>query len=134
MDGSHGVVLLVEGHDASRYVLGRLLSRQGYEVRPAATVAEGLNLLEPEPDCVVLGLTLPDGRGETLLRRVREAGLNARVVVITGVRDERRLEAVRALGADAVLRKPLSVDDLCQACGGAARRVGSERGVPSSFP
>jgi CheY-like chemotaxis protein len=116
MERDEKVVLLVEDHNATRNVLARLLSLRGYDVRMAATVAEGIDRLGCEPDVLVLDLSLPDGRGEEVLRRVRQAGLKTRVVVTTGVDDEERLAAVRALRPDALLLKPVGVSDVCRAC------------------
>ena len=117
MDEQHHVLLLVEDHPATRHILARLLRLNGYEVRTAATVSEGLGSLHPEPDCLILDLMLPDGDGEVLLRRVREGGLRTRVVVTTATGDEARLERVRRLGPAALLRKPIDVGEVCQACG-----------------
>jgi DNA-binding response OmpR family regulator len=110
------VLLLVEDHETTRRTLAKLLSRRGWDVQSASTVGEGLALLDAEPECIVLDLMLPDGEGELVLRRVREAGLRTRVAVTTGEGDEARLEAVRRLGADALLRKPIALDDLYRAC------------------
>jgi DNA-binding response OmpR family regulator len=109
-------LLLVEDHDATRRILAKLLQRKGYEVRTAATVSEGLDSLDPEPDCLILDLMLPDGEGEAVLRRVRDRGLRTRVVVTTATGDEARLERVRRLGPAALLRKPIEVEEVCRAC------------------
>jgi len=109
-------ILLVEDHDTTRRVLARLLSLNGWEVRTAATVAEGLDLLDQGPDCVILDLMLPDGDGETVLRRVRDAGLQTRVVVTSATGDEARLEQVRQMGPAAVLQKPVDVEEICRVC------------------
>jgi DNA-binding response OmpR family regulator len=110
------VLLLVEDHDATRHCLARLLGLKGWTVQTASTVAGGLALLDAEPDCVVLDLMLPDGDGEAVLRRVRDAGLQTRVVVTTATGDEARLEQVRQLGAAAVLRKPVDVEEVSRVC------------------
>ncbi|MCA1686598.1 MAG: response regulator, partial [Planctomycetia bacterium] len=85
----------------------------------------GLRFLEsePEPCCLVLDLSLPDGDGELVLRRLRDRGLRSRVVVATGVVDGKRLESVAALGLDALLTKPIHLADVwggdksCRVCG-----------------
>lgn len=112
---------IVEDHDSTRWLLAKLLERKGWEVQTAATIAEGFALLEPRPDCLILDLMLPDGDGEVILRHVREHDLGTRVVVTTGTGDEDRLEAVRGLRPDAVLRKPIDLDEVCRACGSGSR-------------
>ena len=61
-----------------------------------------------------LSLMLPDGDGETVLRRVRESKQRTRVAVTTGAGDESRLEAVRRLEQDALLRRPITLHNLCR--------------------
>src|SRR4051794_33742216 len=109
-------ILVVEDHDSSREAVRTILDVMGYEVATAATIAEGLAALEPPPDCILLDLMLPDGRGEAILERVLAEGLPCRVIVCTGDYDPDRLAAVRTLGADSVLLKPLSLSHLVAAC------------------
>lgn len=116
MDRHHHVLLLVEDHDATRRTLARLLGLKGWDVRTAATIAQGLAQLDSGPECVVLDLMLPDGDGEEILRHVREAGLPIRVAVTTAAGDEARLRDALALGADALIRKPIDFEALCRAC------------------
>jgi DNA-binding response OmpR family regulator len=97
--------------------MARLLARAGWVVVAAATVAEALEALGAGPGCIMLDLDLPDGPGESVLRRVREGGLEIRVVVCSACGSEERLDSVRALGPDALLRKPVDFADVLRACG-----------------
>jgi DNA-binding response OmpR family regulator len=117
-DQRRRVVLLVEDHQASRELLRRILALSGWQVLEAATVAEGLDQLDPPPDCIVLDLELPDGAGETILRKVRMEGLPIRVVVNTGMPDPARLSEVGYMRPDAVLQKPLDAAGLRTICNG----------------
>ena len=83
----------------------------------AATVAEGLDLLDPPPDCLVLDLMLPDGGGEAILRKVREDDLPTRVVAVTtGSNDPARLAVVKELNPDVLLSKPIDPSVLLRVC------------------
>jgi DNA-binding response OmpR family regulator len=115
-------MLLVEDHEETRTLLRRILSLCGWQVAEAATVAEGLDRLDPPPDCLVLDLMLPDGDGETVLRKVREAHLPTRVIINTAEHDPRRLREVSDLKPDAILPKPLDSKSLRTICEGV--RVG----------
>jgi DNA-binding response OmpR family regulator len=117
-DQRRRVVLLVDDHQASRELLRRILALSGWQVLEAATVAEGLDQLDPPPDCIVLDLELPDGAGETILRKVRMEGLPIRVVVSTGMPDSARLSEVGYMRPDAVLQKPLDAAGLRTICNG----------------
>lgn len=108
-------LLIVEDDESLRTVWQVIFSARGWRVEVASTVAEGLARLDQfgrAPDYLILDLQLPDGHGETILRRVREAGLKTRVVITTGSNDPRELGVVRALRPEALLHKPLNVADV----------------------
>jgi DNA-binding NarL/FixJ family response regulator len=116
-------VLIVEDHDGFRFALGGLFRMAGWEVEAVGSVSEGLAALEPAPKCAVVDLHLPDGDGEAIVRRVKEAHPPTCVTVIcTGSDDEDRIRRVAALGPDALLRKPVAFEDVFQACESAVSR------------
>jgi DNA-binding response OmpR family regulator len=118
MAENRSLLLIIEDHAPTRERLTSLLVRAGWDVRAASSEAEGLAMLDSEPRCIVLDLMLPDGSGEAILRRVRQAHPATRVVVATGSGDEARLEAVRGLRPEAVVRKPFEMNEMLRACSG----------------
>jgi len=116
MRGTNDVLLVIDDDSSTRYALIRVLGRHGWNVIAASSVAEGLDLLGRQPSCMILDLDLPDGDGAAVLRQIREDGLDIRVVVCTGVTDERKLEGVRSLNPDAIIHKPIQINDLLDAC------------------
>jgi DNA-binding NtrC family response regulator len=115
------LLLIVEDDTWTRNALARLMARAGWTVLAAATVAEGLEHLRSEPDCVILDLDLPDGRGESVLRTIAAQGIGCRVVVCTAAADDERLDGLSRLRPYAVLRKPVDVGALLDACGAAGK-------------
>jgi DNA-binding NarL/FixJ family response regulator len=112
-------ILIIDDHEPTRKALRSILRRKGYEVTEAGTIAGGLallDLLSPPPVCVVLDMDLPDGRGETVLRAIREGHMPVRVAVCSGMSDPSRWDAVKRLGPEATLRKPIDAEDVCDAC------------------
>ncbi len=106
-------MLLVEDDPVSASALSTILTRRGFEVLHAATLAQGLALLATRsPDTVLLDLMLPDGDGSVLLERARAEGRPVRVIVTTAVGDDARLAAVRALGPDVLMQKPIDLAGL----------------------
>lgn len=105
-------ILLVEDDLASHQMLRKILVRMGCEVASARTVAVGLALLDTDPNGVILDLMLPDGEGETILRKIRSDRRPIRVAVTTGEGDLDRLRRVGALGPEALIRKPIDLDEL----------------------
>lgn len=118
MDGHRRRMLLIEDHRATRHTIRRLLTRRGWDVLEAGTIAEAVDQLEYNrpPDCVLLDLELPDGDGEAILRKVRMGHYPTRVVVNTGIDDSARLAEVSYMRPDAVLQKPLALEDVCREC------------------
>jgi DNA-binding response OmpR family regulator len=114
--GGHRV-LIVEDHPSTREALVRIFAAKGWDVCTAATLEEGLECLDPPPDCVVLDLNLPDGAGETILHRIREDGLPTRVVAVTtGVSDPARWDKVAQHRPNVLILKPIDPEVLCRLC------------------
>ena len=110
-------LLLVEDDWRTHSALRKILGKLGWEVHSAMTVSGGLALLELKPEAIVLDLMLPDGDGLAVLRKVRSEQLQTKVAVTTGVDDHDRLEAARSLEPNALLRKPVDLDDLLRVLG-----------------
>ena len=76
------------------------------EVTQARTAAEALELLPAlRPTLIVLDHLLPDGTSKELLPRLREVAPEARVLLISGLPDDKLAEAAAASGADGHLGK-----------------------------
>ncbi len=105
-------LLLVEDDWRTHNALRKILGKRGWEVHSAMTVSGGLALLSLNPEAVILDLMLPDGDGLAVLRKAKEDHPEIRVAVTTGVDDRVRLEEIQNLQPDALLRKPLELDDL----------------------
>jgi two-component system response regulator QseB len=107
-----GRILIVEDDLTSLNALRLILANRGYDVVPAATLAEALRLLDESFTAVILDLMLPDGDGIEILRQVRGSTMSTRVLVTTASSDISRLERVRALRPDKLLRKPIDLSEL----------------------
>jgi DNA-binding response OmpR family regulator len=116
-------VLLVEDDFATHEILRKILTRRGYDVLSALTLAGAVELIEQDPDCLILDLMLPDGGGEGLLRRVRSEVRPIRVIVTSAVCDPERLRELEALGPDAILTKPITMSELLARLGPPERRI-----------
>jgi two-component system, NarL family, invasion response regulator UvrY len=83
-------VLVVEDHEVIRDALAALLAAStGMQVvGTASSIRDATPLLDRhDPDVVLADLSLADGSGMELVRVVRRAGLNSRVVILTGFGD-----------------------------------------------
>src|SRR5947209_15819395 len=93
MKAPRKLMMVVEDDSWTRTALASILKHKGWEVVVASTLAQGLEAIRHSaPDCMILDLALPDGRGEAILRQVRESGLPTRVIVCTATHEPYRLE------------------------------------------
>jgi DNA-binding NarL/FixJ family response regulator len=88
--------------DSRVEVIGR--ARHG---REALTMAASLN-----PNVILMDLQMPLMDGVEATRRLRGLGSTARIVVLTGVEEVRRIREARNAGADAFVRKLPTAEDL----------------------
>ena len=109
-------ILVVEDDAASREALRRLFVHKGWIVSVARTLTEAMAKLDSPPHCILLDLMLPDGPGEEVLRKVREAKLPSKVAVCTGTNDPVRLALVKGMDPTALFQKPIDFDQVCRAC------------------
>ncbi|GLZ36864.1 response regulator transcription factor [Actinokineospora sp. NBRC 105648] len=117
------VVALVEDEPDLAEMATTYLTRDGFEVRPAADTRTGLRLVEAGGiDLVVLDLGLPDGNGLDLLRGLRARENPVPVIVVTGRGEEADRVVGLELGADDYLVKPYSQRELAARVRAVLRR------------
>jgi two-component system chemotaxis response regulator CheY len=109
-------VLIADDSAVTRKMVQRSLEVAGLKGRVflhAGNGAEALALLEAQPiDLLVTDLNMPVMDGPELLRSMatRPACRGVRVVVVTSVASGAWEAELRALGASAVVRKPLTAE------------------------
>ncbi|MBN1422744.1 MAG: heavy metal response regulator transcription factor [Planctomycetes bacterium] len=116
-------ILLVEDDDRINRFVAKGLREESHAVDVARNGEDGLHLATHEDyDLVILDLMLPKLDGVTVLERVREAGIEVPIIVLTA-RDA-VTEKVRVLdaGADDYLTKPFSFSELAARIRAALRR------------
>lgn len=106
-------LLLVEDDPVSAAFLREAASSLPADVDVAGSVAEALACASAQHhDLYLFDANLPDGRGEILLRQLRELGLATPALAHTAAREEALRERLLAAGFAGVLRKPLGVAEL----------------------
>lgn len=109
-------VLYVEDNPANRDLMARVVAlRRHAFMQVAADGQSGLAAAAAEPpDLVLLDLHLPDLSGEEVLRRLRATDATALtpVVVVTADASSAVRARMLALGADAVLNKPIDIGEV----------------------
>lgn len=104
-------ILVVDDHEDTCLGMKLLLTRRGYDVRTAGTVAEAIALARAEKfDLLLSDLGLPDGTGHDIMNAVRASGLTG--VALSGFGMEKDLAESRAAGFSEHLIKPVNVERL----------------------
>jgi two-component system, OmpR family, response regulator len=126
-------VLTIEQDPAAATQIVRELKRRGYNVDHIDTGREGLNrALNASYDVVTLGDVSPEMGNTSILRAMREVGIDTPVLMISSRDDvESRVSALRT-GADAYLNKPFNLEEMVARIEALNRRCGSGSGPAES--
>ncbi len=116
-------VVLIDDHTLVRKGLQQLLESRGIEVAASVgTGAEGLSVTPGlSPDIVLLDVKMPDMNGLEVLVRLRAAGVQAPILMLTMSRDEADLQTALRGGAQGYLLKDMDPEDLVPALQDAVR-------------
>lgn len=117
-------VLIVEDSVRLRQTIGTWLRRHGFAVDASADGEEGLFLADTNDyDVIVLDIMLPKLDGLALLRRLRKAGKQTHVLLLTA--KDTVSDRVRglSLGADDYLIKPFALEELLARVQALCRRA-----------
>lgn len=105
--------LVIDDEAEIGMLLSTLLSNLGIEALYAQNLEMGLKMYEEaRPQLVFLDLNLPDGLGFSLVPKIKDGGLRARVVMITAQDGAKERAMAEHLGVDYLLPKPLSRNNI----------------------
>jgi PAS domain S-box-containing protein len=105
-------ILLVEDHEDSAMVIGRIVSNMGHKVSTARNVADALAKLRAAKfDLVLSDIGLPDGTGIELLKQAR-AFTKTPMIALSGYGMEDDLQRYREAGFLHQLTKPIHFEQL----------------------
>ncbi|WP_242336387.1 MULTISPECIES: response regulator [Anaeromyxobacter] len=131
MTATGPLVLVVDDEAQVRRFLRAALTSRGYRLLEAETAREAEQLATSHtPDVYLLDLTLPDGDGVDLARRLREWTTAPIVVLSARGREEDKVNALDA-GADDYLTKPFGVNELLARLRVALRHAQARPGEPA---
>jgi DNA-binding NtrC family response regulator len=128
-------VLVVDDDDSVRDVVAEFLQAKGFAVAQATNGLEGLLAVKRlHPVAVVIDLAMPRLGGLEALKRIRRFDPDIRVVVVTGHADDAVVQEALALGARAVLAKPVDLAELGTAVSSDRAQVPAAAPAPGSSP
>jgi len=115
-------VLLVDDDAELVDLMSKVLDEDGrFEVRIASNGFDaGMMVKEYRPDIIVLDVMLPDINGKEVCHRVRADTTleDVRILCISGMIEEDKIQELRLAGADKFLHKPFDIEELIdEMCG-----------------
>lgn len=104
-------VLIVDDEEDILYGLTAILSRSGWEVLTAKSVAEARDVISTQPvDVVVTDVRMPGESGLVFLQEIKSTNKELRTVVMTAKGSPDMEREVVSMGADAYVEKPFDID------------------------
>ena len=106
-------ILVIDDEEIMREILETLLTREGYQVRLAATAAEGLDLARSIPfDAAIVDVMMPGMDGVTALDEIRKIDDDLPVLMITAYASVENAIAAMKRGAYDYISKPFKNDEV----------------------
>jgi CheY-like chemotaxis protein len=134
-DRTPRVAVVVEDDPDLREIYATYLEGEGFSVTRAANGLEALlQIKRVRPTSVVLDLLMPRLGGLDALRRIKAFDPSIRVVVVTGAEDPALPRQALALGASAVLKKPVEHEALLSALTEASPSASPVSDSPKTIP
>src|SRR4051812_5429477 len=110
------LILLVDDDDSLRTMLRITLIRLGYEVSEARNGREAIVLYKQRtPDLVLTDIVMPEQEGVQTIGELRSQHAGAKIIAMSGggrAGAAGYLKIAKAMGADRVLAKPFSNDEM----------------------
>jgi CheY-like chemotaxis protein len=112
-------ILLVDDDDQFRTMLSEVLTDAGYQVQEASNGQQALKLYESQPtDLVITDLVMPEKEGLEMIVEFRQLYSGAKIIAMSGGGrggSQATLKMARAFGAQRVLAKPFSHQEILEA-------------------
>ena len=123
-------ILVLDDDRIFRWLVVEVLEQRGHRVLEAGRAAEADRILEEEhADLLVVDGLLPDITGVQWIEKLREAGRQTQVLLVTSFWKSMRDFAIaaRRLGAIEMVRKPVEADEVADRVEATLRVPGKSR-------
>ena len=116
LDSGRRKVLVVDDDPEIVELMVDVLERDGrFDVRTAGSGYDaGVLTQEFRPDLMILDYMLPDVNGNVVCKTIRQNPIfeHMKIIIVSGVVNQEEIEELLALGGDAFMKKPFSIDEL----------------------
>ena len=130
MSSQHTPTILVVDDEEDVTDLFRIWLAESYDVHTAYDGDEALDVLDESVDLVLLDRRMPGLAGDTVLAKMRERGLDCRVVMVTAVKPD---FDVIEMAFDDYLVKPVSKPELYEVVEGVLERAEYDKQLQDYF-
>ncbi len=114
-------ILIVDDEPRFRFSLALTLAHHGYHVLEGSDGVEALRVLSehsesaPHINLVVTDIRMPGMDGLELVKRIRQADVPVKVLVMTGFGDRETVSRLQEMGVRGVIHKPFDGEQLIAA-------------------
>jgi len=106
-------LLIVDDEDDITEFAKRFFTKRGIDVLTASGGLEAIDLInEEEPDLVLLDVQMEEITGIEVLKRLRDAENDVKVIMVTGAEDPAIIAEANQLGVIGYVHKPLVLEEL----------------------
>jgi len=106
--GSGPAILIVDDEESVLRFVGTLVEEEGYTTLRAGTLEDGEKLLDKKYALALLDITLPDGSGLVLAKKIKKRTPDLPVVIMTGFPGGGNVRESLEVEPDAYLLKPVA--------------------------
>lgn len=108
-------ILIVDDEAAIRGLLTEYLTGLGFETAFACNGLDALDQVRTfDPDLMIIDLVMPEQEGIETIRTLRTTHKDLKIVAVSGAFAGQFLRTAELLGANAVLPKPLDLQELAR--------------------
>ena len=106
-------LLVVDDEMEIREFLKAFFEEREFEVATASSGKQALEVLDQvKPQVVLLDVHMPGMDGLSVLRKIKEQHPSMKVIMVTALETQDKIEEAMRLGADNYITKPLSLEYL----------------------
>ena len=106
-------LLIVDDEVDVREFAKRFFQKRNIDVFITGGGKEALEIIDKErPDLILLDVFMEEMTGIEVLKRLRANQNNSKVIMVTGVEDEKVISEAKSLGVRGYIHKPLILEEL----------------------
>jgi signal transduction histidine kinase/CheY-like chemotaxis protein len=112
-----GTVLVIDDEPVMRKLATEVLRECGYETILAENGIEGLEIFKKERakiKLVLLDMVMPKMSGEEVFKEIKAISQDAKVILVSGFKQDNRIESALKSGATAFIQKPYTLEKLAK--------------------